>query len=95
MCVKIIITSNWHYLSILAVVIEVKQLLLFRNETWYVNQLYTRNQCTVSKKKLSSLNEVLFDQAISLRQVSTKCSNSGYQGFVGYNFLKKIPYKQM
>ncbi|XP_060861855.1 uncharacterized protein LOC132938880 [Metopolophium dirhodum] len=68
------------YQNILAVVIVVDN-DFYKLGTKYgiISQLYTRNQFAVCKEKLISLNDVLSDKTMFLRQVSTAASKSGGQ----------------
>jgi len=70
------------YQNILAVVMDVDN-DFYKLGTKYgiISQLYTQNQFAVCKEKLISLNDVLSDKIMSLRQVSTAASKSGGQGY--------------
>jgi len=83
------------YQNILAVVMDVDN-DFYKLGTQYgiISQLYTRNQFAVCKEKLISLNDVLSDKTMSLRQVSTAASKSGGQGYVRCNCKKKCNTKK-
>ncbi|XP_060836281.1 KRAB-A domain-containing protein 2-like [Rhopalosiphum padi] len=81
------------YQNILAVVMDVDN-DFYKLGTKYgiISQLYTRNQFAVCKEKLISLNDVLSDKTMFLRQVSTAASKSGGQDYVRCNCTSDTVY---
>ncbi|XP_025202918.1 uncharacterized protein LOC112600005 [Melanaphis sacchari] len=75
------------YQNILAVIMDVDN-DLYKLGTKYriISQLYTRNQFAVCKEKLISLNDVLSNQKMSLRQVSTAASKKWWP-----RYQKSVP----
>ncbi|XP_050056267.1 uncharacterized protein LOC126549911 [Aphis gossypii] len=68
------------YQNILAVIMDVdNDFYKLGTKYGFISQLYTRNQFAVCKAKLISLNDVLSDKTMSLRQASTAASKNGGQ----------------
>lgn len=87
--------ARMDYQNILTIVMDVDN-EFYKLGTKYgiISRLYTRNQFAVCKEKLISLNDVLSDKTVSLRQVSTAASKSGGQGYIRCNCKKKCNTKK-